>query len=76
MTHDHAGRDHYLCDRCRPGGAGGQYGAPEVKDNLGWGLKIGLYAMCVTGVFVVFTIALPAVWVVDKAAGAYRKLTT
>jgi hypothetical protein len=41
-----------------------------------WTLKLGLYGVAVVGFFAVATVALPVIWVVDKAAGAYRKLST
>jgi len=40
-----------------------------------WGLRLGLYGIAVVGFFTVATVTLPVIWVVDKAAGAYRNIT-
>lgn len=40
-----------------------------------WGLKLGLYGVAVAGFFTVATVALPVIWVVDKAASLYRNLS-
>ena len=40
-----------------------------------WGLKLGLYGVAVVGFFTVATVALPVIWVVDRAASVYRKLS-
>lgn len=39
-----------------------------------WGLRLGLYGVAVVGFFTVATVALPAIWVVDRGAALYRKL--
>ena len=39
------------------------------------GLKLGLYGVVVVGVFAVATVALPVIWVADKAASLYRNLS-
>lgn len=41
-----------------------------------WTLKLGLYGVAVVGFFAAATVVLPVIWVVDRAAGAYRNLTS
>lgn len=41
-----------------------------------WGLKLGLYGVAVVGFFAVATVALPVLWVADRAASVYRNLSS
>lgn len=41
-----------------------------------WGLKLGLYGATVVVFFTAATAILPVIWVADRVAGAYRKLSS